>query len=70
MMDGESICTLLFNLTKSKNTQTHTRLQKHSHSFSHSRWKGDHGGNVQLFFPSNYVEEVSNNTKHDFGQQV
>ncbi|KAM9854414.1 1-phosphatidylinositol 4,5-bisphosphate phosphodiesterase gamma-2 [Aulostomus maculatus] len=26
-------------------------------------WKGDHGGNVQLFFPSNYVEEVSNNTK-------
>ncbi|XP_061628405.1 1-phosphatidylinositol 4,5-bisphosphate phosphodiesterase gamma-2 isoform X2 [Phyllopteryx taeniolatus] len=32
-------------------------------------WKGDHGGNVQLFFPSNYVEEVSNNTKLDFGKQ-
>ncbi|XP_029009964.1 1-phosphatidylinositol 4,5-bisphosphate phosphodiesterase gamma-2-like [Betta splendens] len=23
-------------------------------------WKGDHGGKLQLFFPSNYVEEVSN----------
>ncbi|XP_061678269.1 1-phosphatidylinositol 4,5-bisphosphate phosphodiesterase gamma-2 isoform X3 [Syngnathoides biaculeatus] len=32
-------------------------------------WKGDHGGNVQLFFPSNYVEEVSNNAKLDFGKQ-
>nr|XP_061813069.1 1-phosphatidylinositol 4,5-bisphosphate phosphodiesterase gamma-2-like [Nerophis lumbriciformis] len=32
-------------------------------------WKGDHGGNVQLFFPSNYVEEVSYNPKLDFGQQ-
>ncbi|XP_035526332.1 1-phosphatidylinositol 4,5-bisphosphate phosphodiesterase gamma-2-like [Morone saxatilis] len=26
-------------------------------------WRGDHGGKVQLFFPSNYVEELSNNTK-------
>ncbi|XP_034031611.1 1-phosphatidylinositol 4,5-bisphosphate phosphodiesterase gamma-2 [Thalassophryne amazonica] len=25
-------------------------------------WKGDYGGKLQLFFPSNYVEEVSNNT--------
>ncbi|XP_077371626.1 1-phosphatidylinositol 4,5-bisphosphate phosphodiesterase gamma-2 isoform X1 [Festucalex cinctus] len=33
-------------------------------------WKGDHGGNVQLFFPANYVEEVSNHTKPDVGQQV
>ncbi|KAM9815426.1 1-phosphatidylinositol 4,5-bisphosphate phosphodiesterase gamma-2 isoform X2 [Syngnathus typhle] len=32
-------------------------------------WKGDHGGKVQLFFPSNYVEEVSSNTKLDFRQQ-
>ncbi|KAF7658022.1 hypothetical protein LDENG_00018360 [Lucifuga dentata] len=24
-------------------------------------WKGDYGGKIQLFFPSNYVEEVSNN---------
>uniref|UniRef100_A0A3B4TJD6 1-phosphatidylinositol 4,5-bisphosphate phosphodiesterase gamma n=1 Tax=Seriola dumerili TaxID=41447 RepID=A0A3B4TJD6_SERDU len=28
-------------------------------------WKGDHGGKVQLFFPSNYVEEVSNNIQPD-----
>ncbi|KAM7396346.1 hypothetical protein PAMP_019391 [Pampus punctatissimus] len=26
-------------------------------------WKGDHGGKVQMFFPSIYVEEVSNNTR-------
>uniref|UniRef100_A0A673BBS6 Phosphoinositide phospholipase C n=1 Tax=Sphaeramia orbicularis TaxID=375764 RepID=A0A673BBS6_9TELE len=26
-------------------------------------WKGDYGGKVQLLFPSNYVEEVSNNAK-------
>nr|XP_057932323.1 1-phosphatidylinositol 4,5-bisphosphate phosphodiesterase gamma-2 [Doryrhamphus excisus]XP_057932325.1 1-phosphatidylinositol 4,5-bisphosphate phosphodiesterase gamma-2 [Doryrhamphus excisus] len=32
-------------------------------------WKGDHGGKVQLFFPSNYVEDVSNNTKPDVRQQ-
>ncbi|XP_076590180.1 1-phosphatidylinositol 4,5-bisphosphate phosphodiesterase gamma-2 isoform X2 [Chaetodon auriga] len=32
-------------------------------------WKGDHGGKVQLFFPSNYVEEVSNNTKPDTKDQ-
>ena len=34
------------------------------------RWKGDHGGKVQLFFPSNYVEEVSNNTKPETKDQV
>ncbi|XP_061833736.2 1-phosphatidylinositol 4,5-bisphosphate phosphodiesterase gamma-2 isoform X1 [Nerophis lumbriciformis] len=32
-------------------------------------WKGDHGGKVQLFFPSNYVEEVSNNAKLEIRQQ-
>uniref|UniRef100_A0A671UQU4 Phosphoinositide phospholipase C n=1 Tax=Sparus aurata TaxID=8175 RepID=A0A671UQU4_SPAAU len=32
-------------------------------------WKGDHGGKVQLFFPSNYVEEVSNNTKPETKDQ-
>ncbi|XP_077452649.1 1-phosphatidylinositol 4,5-bisphosphate phosphodiesterase gamma-2 isoform X2 [Stigmatopora argus] len=32
-------------------------------------WKGDHGGNVQLFFPSNYVAEVSYNAKLDMGHQ-
>ncbi|TKS73809.1 1-phosphatidylinositol 4,5-bisphosphate phosphodiesterase gamma-2 [Collichthys lucidus] len=32
-------------------------------------WKGDHGGKVQLFFPSNYVEEVSNNTKPETKEQ-
>uniref|UniRef100_A0A8D3CT39 Phosphoinositide phospholipase C n=1 Tax=Scophthalmus maximus TaxID=52904 RepID=A0A8D3CT39_SCOMX len=24
-------------------------------------WRGDHGGKIQLLFPSNYVEEMSNN---------
>uniref|UniRef100_A0A673BHN0 Phosphoinositide phospholipase C n=1 Tax=Sphaeramia orbicularis TaxID=375764 RepID=A0A673BHN0_9TELE len=28
-------------------------------------WKGDYGGKVQLLFPSNYVEEVSNNAKEN-----
>ncbi|KAL2093073.1 hypothetical protein ACEWY4_010385 [Coilia grayii] len=28
-------------------------------------WKGDYGGKLQLFFPANYVEEVSSNTKSD-----
>ncbi len=23
------------------------------------RWKGDHGGKKQLWFPANYVEEIS-----------
>nr|XP_046250062.1 1-phosphatidylinositol 4,5-bisphosphate phosphodiesterase gamma-2 [Scatophagus argus] len=32
-------------------------------------WKGDYGGKVQLFFPSNYVEEVSNNTKPETKDQ-
>ncbi|XP_028813861.1 1-phosphatidylinositol 4,5-bisphosphate phosphodiesterase gamma-2 isoform X2 [Denticeps clupeoides] len=26
-------------------------------------WKGDYAGNLQLFFPANYVEEVTNNSK-------
>ncbi|XP_056137808.1 1-phosphatidylinositol 4,5-bisphosphate phosphodiesterase gamma-2 [Lampris incognitus] len=26
-------------------------------------WKGDYSGKLQLFFPANYVEEVSSNTK-------
>uniref|UniRef100_A0A8C2WQH9 1-phosphatidylinositol 4,5-bisphosphate phosphodiesterase gamma n=1 Tax=Cyclopterus lumpus TaxID=8103 RepID=A0A8C2WQH9_CYCLU len=32
-------------------------------------WKGDYGGKLQLFFPANYVEEVSNNTKPDIKGQ-
>uniref|UniRef100_A0A4W6EY23 1-phosphatidylinositol 4,5-bisphosphate phosphodiesterase gamma n=1 Tax=Lates calcarifer TaxID=8187 RepID=A0A4W6EY23_LATCA len=28
-------------------------------------WKGDYGGKVQLLFPANYVEEVSNNTQSE-----
>ncbi|XP_068459760.1 1-phosphatidylinositol 4,5-bisphosphate phosphodiesterase gamma-2 isoform X2 [Clinocottus analis] len=32
-------------------------------------WKGDYGGKLQLFFPANYVEEVSNNTKPDVKEQ-
>uniref|UniRef100_A0AAQ4PB67 Phosphoinositide phospholipase C n=1 Tax=Gasterosteus aculeatus aculeatus TaxID=481459 RepID=A0AAQ4PB67_GASAC len=32
---------------------------------SNGWWKGDYGGRLQLFFPSNFVEEVSNNTKPD-----
>uniref|UniRef100_A0A7N6C0U5 Phosphoinositide phospholipase C n=1 Tax=Anabas testudineus TaxID=64144 RepID=A0A7N6C0U5_ANATE len=34
-------------------------------------WKGDHGGKLQLFFPANYVEEVSNSTQADTkGQDI
>uniref|UniRef100_A0A673BEM8 Phosphoinositide phospholipase C n=1 Tax=Sphaeramia orbicularis TaxID=375764 RepID=A0A673BEM8_9TELE len=33
-------------------------------------WKGDYGGKVQLLFPSNYVEEVSNNAKAETRGQV
>ncbi|XP_029377877.1 1-phosphatidylinositol 4,5-bisphosphate phosphodiesterase gamma-2 isoform X3 [Echeneis naucrates] len=32
---------------------------------SNGWWKGDHGGKVQLFFPSNYVEELSNSAQPD-----
>ncbi|XP_054475368.1 1-phosphatidylinositol 4,5-bisphosphate phosphodiesterase gamma-2 isoform X2 [Anoplopoma fimbria] len=32
-------------------------------------WKGDYGGKLQHFFPSNYVEEVSNNIKPDIKGQ-
>lgn len=35
-----------------------------------SRWIGDYGGKIQLYFPSNYVEEVSNNTKAELKPQV
>ncbi|XP_061577281.1 1-phosphatidylinositol 4,5-bisphosphate phosphodiesterase gamma-2 isoform X2 [Cololabis saira] len=28
-------------------------------------WKGDYGGKIQLYFPANYVEEVSNSTQSD-----
>ncbi|XP_047208932.1 1-phosphatidylinositol 4,5-bisphosphate phosphodiesterase gamma-2 isoform X2 [Girardinichthys multiradiatus] len=28
-------------------------------------WKGDYGGRMQLFFPANYVEEISNNAQAD-----
>uniref|UniRef100_A0A3B3TZL6 Phosphoinositide phospholipase C n=1 Tax=Poecilia latipinna TaxID=48699 RepID=A0A3B3TZL6_9TELE len=28
-------------------------------------WKGDYGGRLQLFFPANYVEEVSNSAQTD-----
>ncbi|XP_041794978.1 1-phosphatidylinositol 4,5-bisphosphate phosphodiesterase gamma-2-like [Chelmon rostratus] len=42
----------------------------HNVSQESNGWrKGDHGGKVQLFFPSNYVEEVSNNTKPDSKNQ-
>uniref|UniRef100_A0A8C2WT92 Phosphoinositide phospholipase C n=1 Tax=Cyclopterus lumpus TaxID=8103 RepID=A0A8C2WT92_CYCLU len=37
---------------------------------SNGWWKGDYGGKLQLFFPANYVEEVSNNTKPDIKGQV
>lgn len=37
---------------------------------THFRWKGDHGGKLQLFFPANYVEEISNNTQEDTRRQV
>lgn len=32
-------------------------------------WIGDYGGKIQLYFPSNYVEEVSNNTKAELKPQ-
>uniref|UniRef100_A0A673ZCM9 Phosphoinositide phospholipase C n=1 Tax=Salmo trutta TaxID=8032 RepID=A0A673ZCM9_SALTR len=32
-------------------------------------WKGDYGGKLQLFFPANYVEEVSNNIKAESQDQ-
>ncbi|KAJ8398661.1 hypothetical protein AAFF_G00421890 [Aldrovandia affinis] len=35
-----------------------------------SWWKGDYGGKLQLFFPANYVEEVSNNKKAEPRDQV
>uniref|UniRef100_A0A671URN9 Phosphoinositide phospholipase C n=1 Tax=Sparus aurata TaxID=8175 RepID=A0A671URN9_SPAAU len=41
----------------------------HNVSKENDGWKGDHGGKVQLFFPSNYVEEVSNNTKPETKDQ-
>uniref|UniRef100_A0A665WN38 1-phosphatidylinositol 4,5-bisphosphate phosphodiesterase gamma n=1 Tax=Echeneis naucrates TaxID=173247 RepID=A0A665WN38_ECHNA len=37
---------------------------------SNGWWKGDHGGKVQLFFPSNYVEELSNSAQPDNKGQV
>lgn len=37
---------------------------------AHARWKGDHGGNTQKFFPANYIEEVSNSTQPDTKAQV
>uniref|UniRef100_A0A4W5MEK1 Phosphoinositide phospholipase C n=1 Tax=Hucho hucho TaxID=62062 RepID=A0A4W5MEK1_9TELE len=33
-------------------------------------WKGDYGGKLQLFFPANFVEEVSNNIKAESQDQV
>ncbi|KAK9517244.1 hypothetical protein VZT92_025129 [Zoarces viviparus] len=36
---------------------------------SNGWWKGDYGGKLQLFFPANYVEEVSNNTTPDIKGQ-
>ncbi|XP_060892389.1 1-phosphatidylinositol 4,5-bisphosphate phosphodiesterase gamma-2-like isoform X1 [Labrus mixtus] len=32
-------------------------------------WKGDHGGKLQLFFPSNYVEELFDNTRRESKDQ-
>ncbi|XP_054632325.1 1-phosphatidylinositol 4,5-bisphosphate phosphodiesterase gamma-2 isoform X2 [Dunckerocampus dactyliophorus] len=51
-------------LTFSKGALIHNVLKDNN-----GWWKGDHGGKVQLFFPSNYVEEVSNHTKLDIRQQ-
>ncbi|XP_029289098.1 1-phosphatidylinositol 4,5-bisphosphate phosphodiesterase gamma-2 [Cottoperca gobio] len=36
---------------------------------SNGWWKGDYSGKVQQFFPSNYVEEVSNNTTPETNEQ-
>ncbi|XP_063757266.1 1-phosphatidylinositol 4,5-bisphosphate phosphodiesterase gamma-2 isoform X1 [Eleginops maclovinus] len=36
---------------------------------SNGWWKGDYGGKMQQFFPSNYVEEVSNNSRPDTREQ-
>ncbi|KAM3609416.1 uncharacterized protein V6R79_014412 [Siganus canaliculatus] len=33
-------------------------------------WKGDHGGKVQMYFPSNHVEEVSSNAKPELKDQT
>uniref|UniRef100_A0A8D3E4L6 Phosphoinositide phospholipase C n=1 Tax=Scophthalmus maximus TaxID=52904 RepID=A0A8D3E4L6_SCOMX len=34
-------------------------------------WRGDHGGKIQLLFPSNYVEEMSNNLQPESrGQDI
>ncbi|XP_042563293.1 1-phosphatidylinositol 4,5-bisphosphate phosphodiesterase gamma-2-like isoform X1 [Clupea harengus] len=33
-------------------------------------WKGDYGGKIQLYFPSNFVEEVTSNTKPKFRDQA
>uniref|UniRef100_A0A3B5L9H6 Phosphoinositide phospholipase C n=1 Tax=Xiphophorus couchianus TaxID=32473 RepID=A0A3B5L9H6_9TELE len=33
-------------------------------------WKGDYGGRLQLFFPANYVEEVSNSAQTDAKAQT
>ncbi|XP_071403455.1 1-phosphatidylinositol 4,5-bisphosphate phosphodiesterase gamma-2 [Centroberyx affinis] len=32
-------------------------------------WRGDYGGKLQLLFPANYVEQVSNNTKPETKEQ-
>ncbi|XP_071767338.1 1-phosphatidylinositol 4,5-bisphosphate phosphodiesterase gamma-2 [Centroberyx gerrardi] len=32
-------------------------------------WKGDYGGKLQLFFPANYVEQVSNNAMPEAKEQ-
>lgn len=34
------------------------------------RWKGDYGGRLQLFFPANYVEEISNSAQAEAKAQV
>uniref|UniRef100_A0A8C9SVA6 Phosphoinositide phospholipase C n=1 Tax=Scleropages formosus TaxID=113540 RepID=A0A8C9SVA6_SCLFO len=38
--------------------------------YSSGWWKGDYGGKKQLYFPANYVEEVSNNKITEQGDQV
>ncbi|XP_018595013.2 1-phosphatidylinositol 4,5-bisphosphate phosphodiesterase gamma-2-like isoform X2 [Scleropages formosus] len=38
--------------------------------YSSGWWKGDYGGKKQLYFPANYVEEVSNNKITEQGDQA
>uniref|UniRef100_A0A3Q3H050 1-phosphatidylinositol 4,5-bisphosphate phosphodiesterase gamma n=1 Tax=Kryptolebias marmoratus TaxID=37003 RepID=A0A3Q3H050_KRYMA len=41
----------------------------HNVSKENDGWKGDYGGKIQMFFPANYVEEVSNSSQPDIRAQ-